>query len=450
MSEQAETAMTLDQAVAQGRVAAWLGDQGIDTVHLGLFDASGTLREKRLTTTAAARAFEGDWSFIAAIQRWGPDDSLWGTGGSGTAPAAVDLTSGRSYPFGSAAALYLADFHPPASEFSPRSQLQRMVDRAAAVGIEAQVGWEFECIVLEGDGVGEPGLVAAMPKNRCWSATTMAEEASLLDALADTLAGGDVPLDHLCAELGPGCLEIALGPEPAVRSADSAALAKVYTKAFFAQRGYRATFMAQLSDQFPGLGGHPSLSLHSLLNGSPVLCDRSGVLTKTALAAIAGVTTLLPELVAMAAPYPNSYRRYGPGNWAPATATWGVGNYSCALRVVADHPDHARLELRIPGADVIPHVCLAMFLGAAVWGIEENLEPSPPLPPDLDGRTAAGGVALPRDLSEAADRFAQSSVARELFGSAFVEHFAASRQAEVAACHRFVSAQERGRYLDSV
>jgi glutamine synthetase len=37
-----------------------------------------------------------------------------------------------------------------------------------------------------------------------------------------------------------------------------------------------------------------------------------------------------------------------------------------------------------------------------------------------------------------------------LFGAAFVEHFVASRRAEVAACHRFVSAQERARYLDSV
>jgi glutamine synthetase len=451
MNDETDAGVTLAQAAAKGRMVEWLTDHGIATVHLGLVDASGTLREKRLGVAAAARAFEGGWSFIEAIQRWGPDDNLWGSGSSGTAAATVDLTSGRPYPFGSAASLFLAEFDPPVGDLSPRHQLGRMVERAAAVGLEARVGWEFECIVLEEtDIAGDNPVRAAWPANRCWSASTLAEQAALFDALAAVLAAGDVPLDHLCAELGPGCLELALADEPAARSADSAALAKLYTKAFFAARGQRATFMAQLSHEFPGLGGHPSLSLHSVLNGLPVLFDTEGVMTKTASAAIAGVITLLPELLAMAAPSPNSYRRFGPGNWAPTTATWGIGNYSCALRVVPGNPTHARLELRSPGADVSPHLCLAMFLGAAVWGIEENLEPSPPVPAGIDGRQSGDGGALPRDLTEATDRFEQSQVARELFGSAFVEHFAASRRTEVAACHRFVSAHERARYLDSV
>ena len=90
-----------------------------------------------------------------------------------------------------------------------------------------------------------------------------------------------------------------------------------------------------------------------------------------------------------------------------------------------------------------------MFLGAAMWGIEERLEPPPPVVPPADGR-ALGGCALPHDLAEAADRFAASSAAKELFGPAFVEHVAQARRAEVSACHRFVSAEERDRYLDHV
>ena len=177
-----------------------------------------------------------------------------------------------------------------------------------------------------------------MADNRCWSALTMACEDELLAGLVDTLTAGGVPVDHLCAELGPGCLEIATAPEDALRSSDSALLAKLYTKAYFSRHGRRATFMAQLGPQFPGLGGHPSLSLRSTVDGQPVLCEEPGVLSKVGAAAVAGVITLLPELLALAAPYPNSYRRFGPGNWAPATATWGLDNYSCALRVVADDP----------------------------------------------------------------------------------------------------------------
>jgi glutamine synthetase len=450
MSGQAALPGPLELAIQSGTVAEWLGEQGIETVQLGLFDASGTLRQKRLSPAAAARAMEQGWSFIDTIEWWGPDDRLWHQRGSGTAAATVDLHSGRAYPFGAAASLFLAEFEPPLCDLSPRAQLRRMTTRAADVGVAATAGWEFECIVLENDPAQADRVVPAMAANHCWSAVTLAHEAELLDDLVGTLSAGGVPVDHLCAELGPGCLEIATGPEPALLAADSAALAKVYTKAFFAQRGLQATFMAQLGEGFPGLGGHPSLSLHSTLDGSPVLTDSTGELSKSGSAAIAGVVTLLPELLAMVAPYPNSYRRFGPGNWAPATATWGMGNYSCALRVVADDPRSARLELRIPGADASPHLGLAMFLGAALWGMEEHLDPPPPVVAPDDGRADVSGTALPRDLTEAADRFSRSDVARDLFGPAFVDHYAASRRAEVAACHRFVSSHERARYLDYV
>jgi glutamine synthetase len=440
---------TVGAVVERRGVKEWLDAGGLRTVHLGLVDASGTLREKRLGAFAAARAFEEGWSFIDAIQWWGPDDSVWQPVGATSGVATVDTGSGRPYPFAEDATFFLAEFGAPLRELSPRFQLQRMVELVASSGFLARVAWEFECIVLERalDTSGAPR--PAMGANRCWSALTMATEEEDLGRLVATLEAGGIPVDHVCAELGPGCLEIATAPEAVVRAADSAALAKVYTKAHFARAGRRATFMAQLGPGFPGLGGHPSLSLHGLADGTPSLCDEPGVLSKVGSSAVAGVVTLLPELLAMVAPYPNSFRRFGPGNWAPATATWGPDAYSCALRVVAHDPLTPRLELRIPGADTSPHHCLAMFLGAAIWGIEERLEPPPPVIPPADGRTA-GGRPLPRDLMEAADRFAASAAAREIFGPGFVEHFAQSRRAEAAACHRFVSAEERDRYLDQV
>ena len=332
-----------ERAVADRQVAVWLDEVGVQIVHLGVFDASGVLREKTLTAPAAARGFERGWSFIDAIQWWGPDDRVrpGANPGAVSHPASVDLRSGRAYPFGpKGSALFLAEFTQPLNQLSPRHQVERMVERAAELGVEARVGWEFECIVLEED------MRPAMADNRCWSASTMATEADRIAELIETLDAGEVPVDHICAELGPGCLEIAIGPEAALRSADSAALAKIYTRAHAAARSERATFMAQLGEGFPGLGGHPSLSLHSAIDGSPILTDGPGVLSKVGRAAIAGTMELLPELLAMAAPTPNSYRRFGPGNWAPTTPTWGMGNYSCSLRVVADDPDTARLELR--------------------------------------------------------------------------------------------------------
>jgi glutamine synthetase len=433
-----------EHAVARREVAEWFDELGTRIVHLGVIDASGVLREKMLTAAAAARAFERGWSFIDAIQWWGPDDRLYpgANPGATSHPAIVDLASGRNYPFGpDGSALFLAEFAEPLNQLSPRHQVDRMIERAADLGLEARVGWEFECIVLEEE------LRPTMGDNRCWSASTMAVEADPILELIDTLESGEIPVDHICAELGPGCLEIALGPQAALRSADSAALMKIYTRAHYAGRGERATFMAQLGEGFPGLGGHPSLSLHSTIDGSPVLADQPGVLSKVGRAAIAGVVELLPELLAMVAPTPNSYRRFGPGNWAPTTPNWGMGNYSCSLRVVAADPDSARLELRAGGADISPHQCLAMLLGAAVWGVEHDLDPPPPVGGAGDGRVRASGPHFPRDLVEASFRLSASTAARELFGGAFVDHLVETGRAEAAACHRFVSDQERDRYL---
>jgi glutamine synthetase len=439
------------RAARDGGIGEWVQGAGIDNVHVALVDPSGTLREKRLGRRAAARAFERGWSFIDAIGWWGPDDGVWRTGGSEHQSAILDNGSGRRNPFEDNSAIFLAEFEGPMAELSPRYQVTRMVDRLAASGLICEVGWEFECIVLAATPGVESGelssLAPVMPGNRCWSSQTMATDATVIGGWVSALSDGDVPVDHVCAELGPGCLELATEHRPAARAADDAAWAKLFTKAYFAQHSLVATFMAQVSDGFPGLGGHPSLSFRSATDEGPVLAEPGGGLSKTALAAIAGITTLLPELLAMATPYPNSYRRFGPGNWAPSTATWGIGNYSCALRVVADDPDSARLELRIPGADTSPHLCTAMVLGAAAWGIEQGLVPRDPVQAPQDGRHHECAGPLPRDLVEAAQRFAESTVASALFGAPFVAHYAASRMAEAQACHRFVSDQERQRYL---
>ena len=441
----------LARAAAEGRIGEHLEESGIESVHLALLDPSGTLREKRLGRRAAARAFERGWSFIDAIGWWGPDDAVWRAGGSEQQPARVDYGSGRRNPFEENSVLFLADFEGPMAELSPRYQVSQMTDRLAASGLICEAGWEFECLVLAStpdlDSGESHSLAPAMPANRCWSSQTMATDAAVIGGWVTALSDGDVPVDHVCAELGPGCFELATEHRPAPRAADDAAWGKLFTKAYFARRSLVATFMAQVSDGFPGLGGHPSVSFRAAADGTPVLTETDGTLSETARAAIAGITALLPELLVMAAPYPNSYRRFGPGNWAPSTATWGVGNYSCALRVVADDPESARLELRIPGSDTCPHLCTAMVLGAAVWGIEHGLEPGPPIQAPRDGREHECGRPLPRDLEEAAQRFSESTVARALFGARFVAHYAAGRIAEAQACHRFVSAQERQRYL---
>jgi glutamine synthetase len=152
----------------------------------------------------------------------------------------------------------------------------------------------------------------------------------------------------------------------------------------------------------------------------------------------------------MFAPTVNAYRRLRPGNWAPRSASWGLGNYSCGVRVVARKANETRLEFRLPGADVAPHTAAAMVLGAGLWGIETAADPGAPV--SGNGRLAPvpKGYALPTSLEEAARRFAASKPARAIFGATFVDHYAAWCAAEAAAFHAHVSAFERARYLETL
>ena len=106
---------------------------GATTVHLGLVDASGTLREKRLSAAAAERALRSGWSFIDAMDGGAPTTPC-GVPAARAAPAARRRRSARPYPFGDDAAFFLADFAPPLRDLSPRARTQDLVKRAAAAG----------------------------------------------------------------------------------------------------------------------------------------------------------------------------------------------------------------------------------------------------------------------------------------------------------------------------
>jgi len=329
-----------------------------------------------------------------------------------------------------------------------------LTDKARGLGLEAIGGFEYETIFLAEDGASLraknwEGLDPALEHNRCWSGVTPAADADFLGTVHDELAACQINLAHHCMELGPGCVEYCLGPDPLLKAADDAALFKVFTKALARRHGLTASFLAQLDSGFPGLGGHLSISLRDT-GGKPLLNGSDGGLSPTARAFLGGVLALVPQWMSMFAPTVNAYRRLRPGNWAPRAANWGLGNYSCAVRVFIADPTTTRLEFRLPGADAVPHMTAAMVLGAGLWGIETRADPGPAVSGDGRRAQAPAGDELPTSLEEAARRFAKSEAARATFGDPFVDHFSAWCAAEAAAFHAHVSAFERARYLESV
>ena len=98
------------------------------------FDTSGALRAETAVGRRRDPGLRGGWSFIDAVQWWDPADrTMAPVVGRRQQPARIDLSSGRTYPFEPASALFLADFAGPLAELSPRRvQLTRIVERAAA------------------------------------------------------------------------------------------------------------------------------------------------------------------------------------------------------------------------------------------------------------------------------------------------------------------------------
>ena len=67
----------------------------------------------------------------------------------------------------------------------------------------------------------------------------------------------------------------------------------------------------------------------------------------------------------------NSYKRFAAGSFAPTTIAWGCDNRTCAVRLVG-HGAGARMENRVPGADVNPYLALAAMLAGGLHGIEQR------------------------------------------------------------------------------
>ena len=434
-----------------------LKQEGIEVVHAGLFDTEGVFREKRLPVAQALHYLEHGWSFIDALPWWGPNDAVRADRSYNSEACQFDPASLRPYPFEPNAALIVAEYAGPHADLAPRELLARQLAKARKMGFSALGAAEFEFIILAEtpDSLTQKSydsINTYAQENRCWSGLYPASGASFLRAYDESLKAADIPLHHMCAELGPGCIEASLPIRDLATAADDSALFKMFTKAFCIQHQLTASYMAQLSDNHPGLGGHPIISLQSLKTGLPVFHDASHPtgLSETCRQFIAGVLQLLPDLMPMFAGTVNSYRRYVPGNWAPRTATWGIGNYTCGLRIVAGAPEDTRVEFRLPGADTNPHLAFAMLLGAGLYGIEHKLEP-PPMTTDIGREFVHPSIGpLPRTLLEAAEKMRGSALAKAMFGERFVAHFTESCIQEDHLMRRHISAFERRRYLHHV
>jgi len=108
------------------------------------------------------------------------------------------------------------------------------------------------------------------------------------------------------------------------------------------------------------------------------------------------------------------------------------------------------VEYRLGAADANPYLALAAALGSGLKGIEQKLEPHAQVTGNAYDQEHGQDLVLPQSLLEAAGKLKGSSIAQELFGEDFVEHFAATREWEEREYRKHVTDWELSRYFEII
>ena len=181
-----------------------------------------------------------------------------------------------------------------------------------------------------------------------------------------------------------GQTEIDLQYNSLVKSADGMLLYKYIVKNVANQYGKTVTFMPKPIYGDNGNGMHTH---QSLWKGDQPLFSGDGYagLSQLALWYIGGLIKHGPALAALIAPSTNSYKRLVPGFEAPVNLAYSRRNRSAACRIpmYSPSPKTKRVEFRPPDPSCNPYLGFAAMMMAGLDGIENKIDPGPPLDKDI-------------------------------------------------------------------
>jgi len=426
----------------------------IDTVVVAFTDMQGRLMGKRLHAEffledSLDHGVEGCNYLLALEMEMDPVPGYaiasWERG-YGDFRLAPDLGTLRRVPWLEATALVLADvvWHDgtPVGP-SPRQVLARQVERAQALGFEPMFGSELEFFLFketyaEAHEAHYRGLTPSVPYILDYHVLATSYDEPLIRQIRNGMQGAGIRVESSKGEAWPGQHEINFRYGPALQMADNHAVYKNGAKEIAHLNGCSITFMAKPHHDWVGSSCHVHGSLWR--DGENAFAGDSDVFR----AFLAGWVAGARELAVFLAPTINSYKRYAAGSWAPTTLAWGYDNRTCGFRVVG-HGGGARVETRIPGADVNPYLAFAALLAAGLHGIEAGLEP----PPVFEGNAYESDVArFPSSLREAIAELEGGSVARAAFGDEVVDHYLTYARTEQRLFDQVVTCYERERLFE--
>ncbi len=450
----------------QAAVLEAVRKSGSSKVKLAVADIDGVLRGKYVHLDKFLSAVEGGFGFCDVVFGWDvgdqPYDNAHMTGwhlGFPDAMVRLDLATHRNVPWDGNVPFFLGNFVKADGSpypLCPRQVLKKVLARAEKMGFAVKVGCEYEFFNFREtpqswaakQGVDPTPITEGMFG---YSLLRTNAHRDYINALYDDMAAFGIPLEGLHTETGPGVYEAAILFSDALEAADRAVLFKTAAKEIGARFGIMPSFMAKWHPKYPGCSGHVH---QSLSDGKKNLFHdargRYNGMSKLFESYLAGQLAFLMQFGPMFWPTINSYKRLVDGFWAPVKPCWGVDNRTAAFRVLPGSPKSTRLETRCPGADMNAYLAVAATIAAGLEGVSQGLKlTAEPVVGDSKGG-AEKVVRAPRTLIETTRIFHASKLAREWFGSDFVDHFAATREWEWRQWLDAVTDWEMKRYFEII
>jgi glutamine synthetase len=460
-----------------------LAGEHTEKVKLAITDIDGILRGKVISFDKFRSVAEKGFGFCDVVFGWDAGDQAYDNGaftgwhtGYPDAAAVIDPNTFRRVPWEQDLPFFLADFReagtadgvmgaangvegaaaPAALPVCPRGLLKKIIHQALEAGYTAFFSQEFEWfnfIAAPEGGTGNSirDLKPLTQGMFGYSILRASQGSAYFHDLFDLLKKFDVPLEGLHTETGPGVYEAAILYADTLEAADRAVLFKTSVKEIAYRHGVLPTFMAKVSESLPGCSGHVHQSLWSADGSRNLFHDPA---TPTGMSSlmesyIAGQLHCLLEILPLFAPTVNSYKRLVEGAWAPTTLTWAIDNRTTALRALPGGAAATRLETRVVGSDSNPYLAMAGCLAAGLYGIRHQLKLTTPATTGSGYADKSNGV-LPGNLWEATQVMKHSSLAKELFGDVFTDHFARTREWEWRQFSQVVTDWEWRRYFEII
>ena len=373
-------------------------------------------------------------------------------------------------------------YHEQPYPMCSRTALAKQVERAAKLGLKFNLGIECEIYIVRLEPAAHNGIAPNDPRDTIHKA---AYDASLtllnLEFLHDIVSsmnklGWEVhSFDH---EDANGQFEFDFAYADVLTMADRFVVWRMMMKELARKHGWEATMMPKPYADRTGSGAHFNMSLADIKTGKNIsgdAADKRGCgLSKLAYQFLGGLRKHAAAMVAVSCPTVNSYKRLiKTGSmtgytWAPIFISYGANNRTHMFRVPLLRPhiegggeqgdghdvylSSARWECRAVDPSMNPYLAAAMFLGAGLDGIEQDLDPGEPQfenmyelsQQELDKR---GIKQLPRTLLEAVTAFEQDDLGSRVMGHELYRSYIDLKTSEWWSYHNAISQWEIDEYL---